>query len=191
MRHQLLTIAFLFCFIWASGQTDLEVLIQNNLDDQKTAMMVLGSWGIGNVVAGSIGALSTDDKTWKSFHQMNIGWGVVNTALAAFGVHKAGMPIDGISANELLRDNMRLTNVLLFNAGLDVAYIASGFYLKEKGKTAIKNKEKWKGYGKSLILQGAFLLIFDSYAGYHFSKQSQPIIEWISTGNSIGLSYKF
>jgi hypothetical protein len=48
----------------------------------------------------------------------------------------------------------------LLNAGLDVAYIATGFYLKERSKNS-SSSERLRGYGNSLLLQGGFLLMFD------------------------------
>jgi hypothetical protein len=54
-----------------------------------------------------------------------------------------------------------LDKVLLFNAGLDLAYIAGGFWLVERSKNADKRPERLKGYGQSVILQGAFLFAFD------------------------------
>ena len=47
----------------------------------------------------------------------------------------------------------------LFNAGLDVGYMATGAYLWERGIR--KDSRGLKGYGQSLILQGGFLFTFD------------------------------
>ncbi|MEZ4981724.1 MAG: hypothetical protein R2769_09095 [Saprospiraceae bacterium] len=48
---------------------------------------------------------------------------------------------------------------------MDVAYIAAGAYLIEKGKNADENADLWKGFGQSIALQGGFLLLFD--IGFH------------------------
>ena len=46
------------------------------------------------------------------------------------------------------------------NSGLDLVYIGSGFYLYHRGNN--NNSDKLRGYGSSLIMQGAFLLLFDA-----------------------------
>jgi len=51
--------------------------------------------------------------------------------------------------------------VLLINAGLDVAYLGSGFLLRYLSTRYDSRSDLLKGYGNSLILQGAFLLVFD------------------------------
>ena len=52
-----------------------------------------------------------------------------------------------------------MQKLLLFNAGLDVGYMAFGGYLWEKGRN--DGSQRLVGYGQSLILQGAFLMAFD------------------------------
>lgn len=61
---------------------------------------------------------------------------------------------------EIIKDYNSLQSFLLLNAGLDVAYIATGFYLKERSKNS-SGAERLRGYGNSLLLQGGFLLLFD------------------------------
>lgn len=56
-----------------------------------------------------------------------------------------------------------LEKIYIFNFGLDFAYIASGFYLREKGKSTVNmnTADQLKGYGTSIVIQGAFLLLMD------------------------------
>ncbi len=49
----------------------------------------------------------------------------------------------------------------MFNTGLDVAYIAGGFYFREKANRNTDKYDRYKGYGKSIILQGFALFLFD------------------------------
>ena len=39
--------------------------------------------------------------------------------------------------------------------------MAGGFWMQEKAKSAPEHPERLKGFGRSLVLQGAFLLVFD------------------------------
>ena len=81
---------------------------------------------------------------------------------------------NGVSAREgeasksfSLIDNYDAQNALekiyIFNFGLDLAYIAGGSYLRERGvnSTSIHTADQLKGYGTSIIVQGGFLLLMD------------------------------
>jgi hypothetical protein len=61
---------------------------------------------------------------------------------------------------ESIREHESIRRILLFNAGLDVGYMATGLYLRERANRA-ENSERLRGYGNSLLLQGAFLFTFD------------------------------
>jgi hypothetical protein len=63
---------------------------------------------------------------------------------------------------------------------LDLAYIAGGFYLMERAKNTTNRPERLKGYGKSVILQGSFLFVFDIILHTVHSKQSTPISEFLA-----------
>ena len=59
-----------------------------------------------------------------------------------------------------------MKQVLLFNAGLDVAYVVGGAYLRERGRAGLPatrpdRADQLRGYGKSVMLQCGFLLAFD------------------------------
>lgn len=163
-----------------------------HLESQKNGMMVLGAWGIGNAVIGSLGLYRSNNPESKAFHQMNLGWGIINTAIAGYGyfsamqnVNLSGQPLDLLNANQSLK------SILLLNTGLDVSYIIGGFYLIERSKSSIDMTERLKGFGKSLILQGAFLFVFDVGMYLHFNKSTKDIIQLFSAQQQIGVLYKF
>jgi hypothetical protein len=65
-----------------------------------------------------------------------------------------------------------IEKILLLNCGLDLGYIAMGGYLVERGRR--KEKLQWIGFGKSIVLQGAFLLVFDAILyGFHHSHSAE------------------
>ena len=126
----------------------------------KTGMIVLGSWAVGNILIGAYGNYKTSGDT-KYFHQFNAMWNVVNLGIAAFGYfNAAGSDPNSMTATQILNEYNSLQNFRLLNAGLDVAYMVTGMYLKERAKNS-PNPERLRGYGKSLLLQGGFLLAFD------------------------------
>lgn len=126
----------------------------------KTGMIVLGTWAIGNILVGAYGNYKYEGQT-KYFHQFNAMWNVVNLGIAAFGYfNAAGSDPNTMTATQILNEYNSLQNFLLLNAGLDVAYMVTGLYLKERAKNS-PNTERLRGYGNSLLLQGGFLLAFD------------------------------
>jgi len=125
---------------------------------EKQGMLLLATWSLGNLAWGGIGASNSVGEA-KGFHQMNMYWNSVNLIIAGLGYYNAFKEVPGTEFWETIGAQHRMEKILLFNAGLDVGYIAAGLYLNERGKRL--NREQWQGFGKSVILQGAFLLSFD------------------------------
>lgn len=99
---------------------------QQRLDRTRYSMYVLGAWGIANIAGGAVGMAQTRGSQ-RSFHQMNLGWGVVNLGLAASSLLTAAhMDPAAFDLYETARQHHRMQKILLFNAGLDVAYTAGG-----------------------------------------------------------------
>ena len=156
--------------------------------DQR-GLTVLGGWALGNLAVSSIATGQTEGSA-HYFHQMNIGWGAINLALAGVGYlgarRAAGQPAPDRAGN--VRAQLRTENLYLFNAGLDVAYLATGVYLLEKSRnpTAPGSADRWRGYGQSLLLQGGFLLLFDGfqYATHHRhgTRALYPLLSRVSIG---------
>lgn len=156
--------------------------------DQR-GLAVLGGWGLGNLLVSSIATGQTEGSA-HYFHQMNIGWGAINLALAGAGYlgARAGQRQPTTSRGENVRAQLRTENLYLFNAGLDVAYLATGVYLLEKGRnpTAAGSADRWRGYGHSLLLQGGFLLLFDGFQfathHRHGTQALYPLLSHVSIG---------
>ncbi len=129
----------------------------------RDGMLVLGGWAVANIIAGSIGNFSSIGES-KYFWQFNALWNSVNLGIAVFG-YLGNQPLSAesqISLTESLKDYSSLQNLLLLNAGLDLVYITTGLLLREKSKNSDKNNLRLKGYGNSLLVQGGFLLLFDT-----------------------------
>ena len=143
-----------------SQTTDLDQFNHNRNHINKYAMLSLGSWAVGNMAVN--GALyRSGERDRKYFYQMNIAWNAVNLAIAGFGLYGALNPETTLTLFESVQQQSNIEKILLFNAGLDVGYLMTGFYLKERAKNSIKHHDRFKGYGNSLILQGGFLFLFD------------------------------
>ena len=167
---------------------------QNRMSINETAMIVLGSWAAGNILVGTYGNFKASGEA-KYFQQVNAMWNVVNLGIAAFGyLNAVNSEPSSMTKLEILNEYSSLQSFLLLNAGLDVAYIATGFYLKERSKNS-SSSERLRGYGNSLLLQGGFLLAFD--VALYFIHQSNaalnlyPHLESLLVGGiGIGISLK-
>ena len=156
----LLRIPFMHMFAQESISDSLFVFHQNRMNINESAMLVLGSWAAANILVGAYGNFKASGEA-KYFHQFNAAWNIVNLGIAAFGYFNAVNSDPASMTNvEIIKDFNSLQNFLLLNAGLDAAYIMTGFYLKERAKNS-SSAERLKGYGNSLLLQGGFLLAFD------------------------------
>lgn len=192
MKHTILFWFFInvsFSVAYAQNtKTDLSLSYQQLQQKERRAMLQLGSWAALNIAAGSVLAATSDNPKTKAFHQMNAGWNVVNMAIAGFGYYgsQKGMPAD-LTLFSLAEKNYSLQKTFLFNAGLDVGYMASGAWLIERAKNTTKNPEQLRGFGKSIILQGGFLFVFDLAQFYTIKADNQALknlFEKISVGGN-------
>jgi hypothetical protein len=134
-------------------------------------MAVLGTWALLNLVVSGYLVARTDARSENHyFHQMNVGWNFVNAVLAVVGMLRAHPnQVAGLTLAASLSAQFDFEKILLLNVGLDVAYLATGSWLRAQGLAAKKRPERLLGFGRSLWLQGGFLLIFDGgfYLAYH------------------------
>ena len=93
--------------------------------------------------------------------------GVDNAVLAAVGILRThpGTPPPGFSAAEALHDQRVLVLIFQVNAVLDLGYLLVGWWLA--ARAARPNLRPFAparllGYGRSLWVQGGFLLVFDA-----------------------------
>ncbi len=160
----------------------------------KVGMITLGGWAVGNIAVNSL-LLPGASGQQKYFYQMNTYWNVVNLAIAGYGYYAAVKGDAPGSLHEIADAHHTIQKILLLNAGLDVAYVMTGLFLKEAGKNSVKNGNRLKGFGNAVLLQGGFLLIFD--IGMYLVHQSngstlQEIMQGLSfTGDGIGYVFRF
>ncbi|MCF8276422.1 MAG: hypothetical protein K9J17_06790 [Flavobacteriales bacterium] len=188
-----------FCLLLAVGSNAQEMLVFHQYNRElnthsRNGMIALGSWGVGNIIAGTAGALTTEKGSMMfSFHLMNASWNVVNLGIALpayFSARKRiGKEYDIPGTFKLQRQQETLYAI---NMAADVLYVGSGVFLQEFGNRYANNqvRDSFKGMGYSLILQGGFLLIFDAVMlgvhKSHWKKNEQKIWEQLEfNGTSI------
>ena len=95
------------------------------------------------IVASAIGLLRARREYSRAFWLMTALWGAIDAVLGVAGL--LGKPMEPAG----------LRRLLLVNAGLDVLYLAAGIALLTRPRAQLK------GFGVAIIVQGAFLLVFD------------------------------
>jgi len=139
-------------------------------------LAVLSVWALLNLI-GSGYLVRKADRRYAPyyFHGMNVGWGVINTALACWGILQLHfrIPVD-LGVAELFRTQLFYENLFLLNAGLDVAYVMTGYYLRAQAATTLQRPERLLGFGQALWVQGGFLLLFDTtmWVALHWQGQA-------------------
>ncbi len=173
--------------------------VLNNLNKErenisKKGLTILSSYAAANIIFGTI-ASSKADGSNKYYHQMNAIWNGVTLGIVGIGfltAKKEGV----LSYNESLKKQQNIEKLFLFNAGLDLAYIAGGAYMKERAKTTNKNPFRLKGYGESVMLQGSVLLLFDGIMYAIHNKHGKALykladnIKLAATENGVGVVVK-
>ncbi len=186
----------LFIGIYASAQGSVDLLSfnQQRLDYNQKGMLILGSWALGNMAVSSFKLQAANPET-KAYHQMNLAWNAVNLAIAGFGYYGSISASADLSLTESILEQNKISKILLFNSALDLGYMLGGAYLMERSKNS-DQKARLNGFGKAVIVNGAFLLIFDSIMYYmHASHESSiliPILEKVQIGsNNISFRWQF
>ncbi|MCM0042374.1 MAG: hypothetical protein NBV61_06370 [Algoriphagus sp.] len=159
----------------AQDSTALELFNSTRLDYNRCGMWILGSWALLNILIGALSAVLTRGQV-QAFHQMNFYWNLVNLGIAGFGLWQANQISFPIFFWEVIRAQQQIEKILLFNTALDLVYMAIGFFLIEKGLRM--EKERWIGFGKSILLQGAFLLLFDGILVGYQQELGMELMEW-------------
>lgn len=162
----------------------------------KTGMVVLSSWAAANITVGSIGWATSKGET-KYFHQMNVFWNIVNLGISVPGLIQSKK--DGeqnISNGKLIKEQYSTEQLYLINNALNVVYIGSGLLLNTFAEKYPDNQLRFQGYGKAMVLQGGFLLVFDlvQYLRHRSHRRSSTpqFFDQISmSNNGVGLRYSF
>jgi hypothetical protein len=151
----------LSCSLAASAQDSLKMFNTDRSQITATGMTVLGSWGVANLGVGIAGWANSNGGQNKYFYQMTAIWGGINFALAIPGLINAEhSKSEVLTPAASLKEQERLEKIFMVNGGLDLVYIGAGTFLNHRGLS--NGNAQLRGYGTSIIAQGAFLLLFDA-----------------------------
>ena len=169
MRQTVYLRQFLIMFILLTatsftlyGQTGYQEFFNRSLEINNTGMLVLGSWAVGNIAVGTYGWIRNEGDR-KYFNQMNLFWNLINVTIAGFALHgNSGTDITALSDSEIISKHLQTEKILLINSGLDIGYIGAGYLMRHFSGSSKNRTDLLRGYGNSVMLQGTFLLVFDT-----------------------------
>jgi hypothetical protein len=191
-KFKLFLAILFFSVTYANAQqADFKEYTQKTNKITQSGMCVLGGWAIGNLIYSGFSVGSTSGET-KAFHQMNLGWGAINATLAGLGILNASKQDLPNNQLETLEMQHSVEKTFLFNTALDVAYVAGGYAMTQYGENQndLVKRDRNVGFGKSVMLQGGFLFLFDAVMyGVHRKHYKDNQIQFMSTGNTVGLRY--
>lgn len=146
----------------APKAVDLPEFTRQRMQHQRIIGLTLGGYALANIAASGIAASQTTGET-KYFHRMGVYWNLVNLGIAGFGLLGARRQAGTESLAEAVTEHEKMKQILLLNAGLDVAYLMGGAYLIERANrpAEISRRDQLRGFGKAVIVQGGFLMAFD------------------------------
>lgn len=160
----------------------------------KTNMTILAGWAGVNIVQSSISSANATGSD-KAFFNMNTYWNVVNLAIAGVGLYNVKKAVNKkLSLMQNVDEQQKLEKILLLNSSLDVGYVFAGLYMQERGQHI--NNTQTEGFGKSVLLQGSFLLVFDvvQYCMHHANgKHLNGWLKKVDIGasqNGVGVAYR-
>ena len=160
MKNIILSIALLVAGLYAQAQEGLQQFNQERLHINQTGFTFLSGWAVANLGVGLIFQSKAVGET-RYFRQMNAIWGGVNLLIAVPAYINARRGGADLSLDASIRAQASIEKIFILNAGLDIAYLAGSAWFLEKANNST-NPDKYRGYGKSILMQGAFLLLFDA-----------------------------
>lgn len=168
---------------------DLRVFSEQRIRHQRTLGLTLGGYALANIAVGAVASGRTEGET-KQFHKMNVYWNLFNLGIAGAGLLGSRKRDAGAETlADAIRQHENMKQILLINAGLDVAYVVGGGYLRERANSHPDKADQLRGYGKSIMVQGGFLLAFDLVSYFIFKnrgdKQERLLLSAGPTGVGI------
>ena len=130
-------------------------------------MTVLTTWAASNMI---IGATQIGSDQWH-YHRANMLWNTVNLGLGLAGIYQSKRIKEIDDVNDLVKKQRKLEKTFIINSGLDLIYMAGGVVLHRNSNQELAQT------GSSLILQGGFLLLFDTMMYFTIKKERKETVK--------------
>jgi hypothetical protein len=129
---------------------------------QQKAMPFLLGWGMASMLGG-IPFVRNKSPFLKHVGIQFLAWGAIDALIALLGLRSAtrkqrAWELGEIPPEQVTKDRAGFQRIVGINAGLDVAYLLAGRALMRADRTDLRKQ----GAGLGVLIQGAFLLIWDA-----------------------------
>ncbi len=195
---------FLFLILFSCSmalQAQLSLYDSVNLRHNKiakTGVTVLAGWSAVSVASGLVG-MNNSDGDVRYFHKRNVLFGGINLALSGLSLLRMRSEASkAYTPAQIYKRTAATQKVFLFNAGLDLAYIAYGLYTRERAFRYTGDKrDKLRGTGNSVLVQSGFLTLLDFVQYFMQSSNARRLdsklnmLAFSATENGAGLVYRF
>lgn len=144
---------------------DVSALVSAREAAERGHLTRLAVWGGASAVGGAALALASSRRRHPARWALGVqtaGWGLVNASIAAFGLSRSPAPVPSVA--EAVRREDGFHDILLFNEGLNVAYVATGVTMAVAAARGVRGAPAWRGHGWAVVAQGAALLALDGIA---------------------------
>lgn len=131
------------------------------LDTQRRLMTTLGGWSAGSMLTGGAMLVASESTAVRWAGTQNLVWGAIDGAIALYALHENDALAESTkTAEEWRRERERVSRIFWINVGLDILYVVAGTAL-----VALGRNERAIGSGQGVLVQGTFLLVFDTVGG--------------------------
>jgi hypothetical protein len=138
--------------------TDKEQVMTTFWSWQQRALNWLLGWGIGSTIVGA-GLATAKTPVVRHVGLQAVSWGAIDAALALSGrINARRKEQQLLDKAEEQHEASHFRKIVAVNAGLDVLYVLGGWWLMRRSERDAARR----GMGLGIIVQGAFLLIYDS-----------------------------
>lgn len=124
-------------------------------------------WSAVSVISGL--SMLSRGKFWKSIGTQFVVWGLIDALIAVGGQLLSDNRFSKTQPEDMRdrihKEKRNLSIALWVNAGLDVLYIVGGLRWMNR-----KDDDSARGNGLGVVIQGAFLLIFDIFHALRLRK---------------------
>jgi hypothetical protein len=132
---------------------------------QQQSLSLLSGWSVLNVAYSPLASqnLFNPTTTLEYFHLGNFNWSLLNIGIAGlshYSVYRKSTQPWSISG--LKTQKRKVKRTIKINIALDCMYIIAGALLKQAASVNSEDYQNFQGNGNSIILQGSFLLFYDS-----------------------------
>ena len=147
------------------GQAPAKVvleMVEMNIWDLQANLSRRLMWWSGLSAAVGLFLIAVGGGFWRAFGIQAFAWGAIDGAIALLGrrasTRRRALLDNPLQPGHLEREARNLRRLLWINAGLDVIYVIAGMAL---ALTMGVSDTSWRGHGVGIVVQGAFLLVFD------------------------------